>query len=108
MTQEVLAERINVTKVSVSGYETGNRLPDIRLLSKICDVLQCSADYLLGKIDQPDFNKSQLSDDLYLPIEEIMAKYTLTWESEDISSDELEDMLIYIKVKRLMKERKRP
>jgi hypothetical protein len=36
-----------------------------------------------------------------------MAKYTLTWESEDISSDELEDMLIYIKVKRLMKERKR-
>jgi transcriptional regulator with XRE-family HTH domain len=107
MTQEVLAERINVTKVSVSGYETGSRLPDIRLLSKICDVLQCSADYLLGKIDQPDFNKSQLSDDLHLPIEEIMAKYTLTWESEGISSDELEDMLIYLKVKRLMKERKR-
>jgi len=49
LTQEELGRQINVTKVSVSGYESGNRSPDIETLQKIADVLDTSVDYLLGR-----------------------------------------------------------
>lgn len=47
--QEELGKRINVTKVSISGYENGNRSPDTETLQKIADVLDVSVDYLLGR-----------------------------------------------------------
>src|SRR5690625_2415657 len=51
MTQEELGKKINVSKVSVSGYETGNRTPDMDTLQKLSDVLDVSMDYLLGRSD---------------------------------------------------------
>ncbi|WZY00395.1 helix-turn-helix transcriptional regulator [Bacillus sp. FSL W7-1360] len=49
LTQEQLGQMLGVTKVSVSGYETGNRNPDTSTLIKICDTFNVSADYLLGR-----------------------------------------------------------
>lgn len=49
--QEELGRRINVTKVSVSGYEKGKRNPDTDTLQKIADVFGVSVDYLLGRSD---------------------------------------------------------
>jgi transcriptional regulator with XRE-family HTH domain len=51
MTQEELGKKINVTKVSVSGYESGNRSPDTDTLQKIAQVFDVSVDYLLGRTD---------------------------------------------------------
>lgn len=51
MTQEELGKKINVTKVSVSGYETGNRTPDTDTLMKIAQVFDVSVDYLLGRTE---------------------------------------------------------
>lgn len=109
MTQEVLAERLNVTKVSVSGYENGNRSPDMSTLSRLADVLNCSVDYLLGKSDHPELDEGQakLWNDLQLPVEEILEKYTLMWEGKEISREELEEMLMYLKARRFMSEKKR-
>lgn len=53
MTQEELGKKINVTKVSVSGYENGNRVPDMETLQKIADVFDVQVDYLLGRTDDP-------------------------------------------------------
>lgn len=49
MSQEELGKIIGVTKVSVSGYENGNRVPSIEVLNMILDVFGISADYLLGR-----------------------------------------------------------
>lgn len=49
-TQEGLGGRINVTKVSISGYKNGNRTPDIDTLQRIAEVFDVSIDYLLGRI----------------------------------------------------------
>lgn len=54
LTQEQLGEKINVTKVSISGYESGNRKPDIETLQRIADFFNVSVDFLLGKTDQRD------------------------------------------------------
>ncbi len=49
MSQEDLGKLLGITKVSVSGYENGTRIPSLEILNGILDVFQVSADYLLGR-----------------------------------------------------------
>jgi len=49
MSQSDLGKLLGVSKVSVSGYENGTRVPSIEILLAILDVFQTSADYLLGR-----------------------------------------------------------
>lgn len=51
LTQSELGNIINVTKVSISGYENGNRSPDTDTLQKLADYFGVSTDYLLGRTD---------------------------------------------------------
>jgi HTH-type transcriptional regulator, competence development regulator len=54
LTQEELGKKINVTKVSISGYENGNRTPDTETLQKLADFFNVTTDYLLGRTDKPN------------------------------------------------------
>lgn len=54
LTQDELGKKINVTKVSISGYENGNRSPDTETLQRIADTFHVTTDYLLGRSDYPD------------------------------------------------------
>ena len=49
MSQEDLGNLLGVTKVSVSGYENGTRVPSLDILNGILDVFGVSADYLMGR-----------------------------------------------------------
>ena len=49
LSQEKLGEILGVSKVSVSGYENGNRIPSLEILNKIIDFFGISADFLLGR-----------------------------------------------------------
>lgn len=49
LSQEKLGKILGVSKVSVSGYENGNRVPSLDILNKILDFFGISADYLLGR-----------------------------------------------------------
>ncbi|MGF0469893.1 MULTISPECIES: helix-turn-helix domain-containing protein [Lysinibacillus] len=53
LTQKQLAEKINVTHVSISGYESGNRSPDTDTLQRLADYFEVSTDYLLGRTNIP-------------------------------------------------------
>lgn len=48
LSQEELGKLLNVTKVSVCGYETGTRTPTIDTLKAICQVLNISSDSIIG------------------------------------------------------------
>lgn len=48
LSQMELANKLGITRQSVSYYENGERLPDIQVLSDICSLLNCSPKYLLG------------------------------------------------------------
>lgn len=48
MTQEEFASRLGVTPQAVSKWERGGGLPDVSLLSGICQILRISANRLLG------------------------------------------------------------
>ena len=49
MTQRELAQRTNITEATISRYCNGKRIPSITQLTKIADVLNVNADYLLGR-----------------------------------------------------------
>jgi len=49
MSQEELGKLLGVSKVSISGYEKGSRIPSLDILSGILDIFGVSADYLMGR-----------------------------------------------------------
>ena len=53
MTQSEFAEKLSVTRQTVSRWESGAIMPDIDKLSTIADLLNVSCDYLL-KDDYPE------------------------------------------------------
>ena len=48
MTQDEFASRLGVTPQAISKWERGNGLPDVSLLGDICQILDISANTLLG------------------------------------------------------------
>ena len=62
LTQQVLANRLEISKSSVNMYERGEREPGIQTLEAIADLFNVDMDYLLGKSDIP--NRSALDSQL--------------------------------------------
>ena len=58
LTQQSLADILQCSKSTISGYEIGKNIIATPFLYQICKKYNISADYLLGKIDNPkDLNK---------------------------------------------------
>ena len=49
ITQQQLADKINVNRTTLSSYESGRRIPSIDVLWKIADVFDISIDNLVGR-----------------------------------------------------------
>ena len=53
ISQKDMAEKIGVAKSTYSLYESGKREPSVDTIKKIADILNISADTLLGIEEQP-------------------------------------------------------
>lgn len=53
LTQEELAYILKLSRHTITKYESGDREPDFKILTKIADYFNVSTDYLLGRIDEP-------------------------------------------------------
>lgn len=49
LSQQQLGDMLGVSKVSICGYENGIRIPTIENFVQLLDILDLSADYLLGR-----------------------------------------------------------
>jgi len=49
LSQAALGEKACVTQQMIAAYENGIRKPSLEVFLAICDALQCTADYLLGR-----------------------------------------------------------
>ena len=63
MSQEVLAQKLNVSPSTIGMYETNKRQPNYETLLKISSIFNCSIDYLLGNSDEKQL-KSDFNSDL--------------------------------------------
>lgn len=60
MTQDTLAERLFVTRQTVSNYETGRTRPDVEMVIKIAEVLDTDANTILYGIPTPPERKAEI------------------------------------------------
>ena len=63
--QKDMSEKICVAKSTYSLYESGNREPNVQTIKKIADVLNVSADELLGLDDEPQTIAAHFDGDEY-------------------------------------------
>ena len=47
MSQEQLADRLNVSRQAVSKWESGNSVPDMTKIMELCKILNCSLEELV-------------------------------------------------------------
>ena len=73
MTQLELAKRLNVVKGTISAYEQGLSYPTVETLIKLCDILETSADYLLGISDELPIKMGGLTDEQMQPFLQLIA-----------------------------------
>lgn len=53
LTQKEAAQALNITERSYQSWEGGKNKPGYDAIVALCDLLEVSADYLLGRTDQP-------------------------------------------------------
>ena len=51
--QEDLGEKMHLKKNTISRYETGSLGIDAEDVARLCDLFGCTADYLIGRSDNP-------------------------------------------------------
>ena len=62
LSQEQLAEKLNVTRQAVSKWESGASMPDIETIKQISDIFSVSIDMLIYGEDR--FQKKQINRDI--------------------------------------------
>ena len=80
LTQVELAQKVGVTQGNLSAWETGRWEPEMDALKKLCEVLECSADFLLGQealaknagsVNNIYFHLAKEMEEMQLPEEDI-------------------------------------
>lgn len=69
--QQDVADRIGLNKMTVSQYESGQRRPSFNRIEKIADVFQVDLNYLLGftdKIERPAGDQTDPDANKYLAV----------------------------------------
>ncbi|MCK9348177.1 MAG: helix-turn-helix domain-containing protein [Sphaerochaeta sp.] len=58
MTQSELAEKLGMTKGTISAWESDARRPDFEALDSMCDLFHATIDYLLGRAQTNFFREA--------------------------------------------------
>lgn len=64
LSQLEVAEKLNCSSKMISNYELSKRTPDFDILIKLCDLFNVTSDFLLGRVETPQFfHQSALTND---------------------------------------------
>lgn len=97
--QKYVANQLGIKNNTLSGYESGRRMPDAEMINKIADFYGCSTDYLLGRVDDPDLYSSREE------VERTIRKKGLLFDGKDLSQlSEKDRKLIEEMIERLLNE----
>ncbi|MGX7013877.1 helix-turn-helix domain-containing protein [Vagococcus silagei] len=85
MTQEDLGKKINVSKVSISGYENGTRSPDRETLVCLANFFDVSLDYLVARVPE----HSCLTPDDNIDLKKLLdSNLTVSYEGKVLTNSE--------------------
>ncbi len=92
LTQEELAEKLNISQKSISKYETGARKPSFETLTEMAKLFNVSTDYLLGISDSRTGNSGLFADTPF-PRRTIGSAIRLWIGRSGFGDDEIAEML---------------
>ena len=87
LTQEELANQLNLSKANVSKYESNSIEPNLDTLSLLSSLFEVSTDYLLGKSDFRTHLDEELSQE----------EFALYGEVRELTTAEKEKIMEFIK-----------
>lgn len=93
VSQQVVADYLNITKQAYSLYELGKREPDFETLLKLGEYFDVSTDYILRGEKAEDDTDDNI-------------KFAL-WGTSDVDDDVLADVKHYAQIARQMREDKK-
>lgn len=64
--QDQIADELEKNEYTIRNWEQGRNIPEIKDLLNICDKLNCSLDYLFGRIECTTHNIQFISDETHL------------------------------------------
>lgn len=91
LTQKMLADRINVSRSTVTGYETKDRQPSHETLSAMAELFGVSIDFLIDANESDDSSSSIMS-----PQEERLLDQKVLKIYRSLSQKSKEDTLEYL------------
>jgi transcriptional regulator with XRE-family HTH domain len=97
ITQAEVAKRLEITPTAYSNYENGEREPDIATLHRLCDIFDCSLDYLTGRVSKPYL---ALFEDLSEEFQQegvAAIEITKSLVKEGLTAGQLNDLLMFVK-----------
>ena len=93
--QENLADQLDVSRQSVSKWESGTSIPDIEKIVKMSELFNVSTDYLLGRTD---LKRYVIPDERF----QTFAAHI----DDDATEEEIEEILAFIEFKKNLKKNK--
>ena len=106
MTQGELAEKVGLSRASLSHYENNRREPDFAVLNALADFFGVSIDYLTGRTNEPqgslDPEVKEFVDSLELADESILKKFQLTVDGTKLTAAEARRFIAFIRAERMM------
>ena len=73
LTQNQLAQRIGVSKQTISNWENDNQMPELETFIVLAKDLQCSADYILGFSTVEKVNRN--NNCIYIDLDKVPLKW---------------------------------
>lgn len=100
LTQKAAGEAVGTSNANISAYETSKREPDWTMIGKLATLYGCSADYLIGLVDNPEPYPRMHKDG---PI----AKLLEYLQSNPPSLEDVELIIDFLESRRLRREKEK-
>lgn len=99
MTQEELAEKLNISRQTISKWELGSILPEAEKLIELCEIFNCSVDQLLR--ENMDFSNEAYSDIKVVTVESFhyISYAVISCEPEEDAIAHVESWAKHLKIK---------
>ncbi|GFZ84658.1 hypothetical protein GCM10010978_26240 [Compostibacillus humi] len=76
-TQQYVANKIGVARVTYTAYENGTKMPPVDTVNSIAELFNIKTDYLLGRTDNPEPSNEDYSYNTLKQINELLKKFNI-------------------------------
>ncbi|OXM86066.1 helix-turn-helix domain-containing protein [Paenibacillus rigui] len=97
---QYIADRLGIAKSTYAGYESGYREPSLEAVKMLADLFDTSVDFLLGRVDAPDFSMERWSTSKTENELKELDKIPLAVDGKALSAREVKQLIAFVRAVR--------